>query len=80
MNVDDQRITQNKLSVREGSQSDQGCGVGRRYWKEMIKPKKYFWWSEWEKWLKKTIQNFNILEKFKVKFLILFYIYDAKLR
>ena len=31
MNVDDQRITQNKLSVREGSQNDQGCGVGRRY-------------------------------------------------
>ena len=31
MNVDDQRITQNKLSGREESQNDQGWGVGRRY-------------------------------------------------
>ena len=31
MNVDDQRITQNKLSGREGYQNDQECGVGRRY-------------------------------------------------
>ena len=56
MNVDDQRITQNKLSGRGGSQNDQEWDVGRggsqndqewdvgRYcWKQMINPTKYFW-------------------------------------